>query len=274
MSLYGDKDRWRSAVWNALQLRCRPPPHNTALACCRRRRTVPCRSKWSEEAGPPPRRKHARCAEGVDLGCLRHCGDWSQIPSVCLECLFAKAFIRDGEHVCSWLVASEHGVAMVMTVMQRVSSRSFICTVYCLNSLNQRSLTFPTPETTGVGGGGVQGVQTHPQSFWYGKNPGKIWGNLCKICVNLRQIAVCALILQKWHPKINFFCFWNHVLIRYFRASEGKFKQVLVKFGQKWCLNCLYLKKCAQWNAVFFWRDSFSGKLAEIWEKILRTPKN
>jgi len=56
---------------------------------------------------------------------------------------------------------------------------------------------------------------------------------------------------------------------------------VWVKLWQKWCLKCLDLKKCAQWNAVvlFFFLEViffglFSGKFTEIWARILRTPKN
>jgi len=51
-----------------------------------------------------------------------------------------------------------------------------------------------------------------------------------------------------------------------------------VKFGQKWCLNCLDLKtmrpvKCGRFSWKSFSLDSSSGKFAEIWAKILRIPK-
>jgi len=36
--------------------------------------------------------------------------------------------------------------------------------------------------TTGVGGGGAN------EQFWFGENPGKIRGNLCKISENLHKI--------------------------------------------------------------------------------------
>jgi len=74
---------------------------------------------------------------------------------------------------------------------------------------------------------GVQGVQAHPQNFWFGENPGKITWNPGKICGNLgkmpeylRKIAVYALILQKsadlcfywrsmpWRPCTNL-CFFS-----------------------------------------------------------------
>jgi len=45
--------------------------------------------------------------------------------------------------------------------------------------------------------GGVQGVQAHPQNFWFGENPGKICGNLGKMCEYLHKLAVYALIFQK-----------------------------------------------------------------------------
>jgi len=40
----------------------------------------------------------------------------------------------------------------------------------------------------------LQGVQTHPQNFWFGENPGRICGNLGKICEKVRKIVVCALL--------------------------------------------------------------------------------
>jgi len=49
------------------------------------------------------------------------------------------------------------------------------------------------------------------------------------------------------------------------------------KFGQKWCLRCLDLKRCAKWNAIFFCRsfslEFVSDKFGEIWSKSLRTPQ-
>ena len=135
---------------------------------------------------------------------------------------------------------------------------------------------------TGVWGG-IQGGQAHPQNFWFGENPGKICGNLGKMCEHLRKIALCALILQKWHPKskCTLFLFWRSCFFSPFRASQGKFGQVWGKFRQKWCLKCFDLKKCAQhekkcsrfFGGHFLWRY-FSGKFGEIWAKILHTPKN
>jgi len=124
-------------------------------------------------------------------------------------------------------------------------------------------------------------VQLHPQKFWFGDYPDKIWGNLCKICVNLSKIAVRALILRKWHPKIFLlFIFWksciNLVIFGQLKGNLGKFWWNLDKNGAK---NASIWKQCVQWNAVvFLWRsfslDCFSGKFVEIWAKILRTTKN
>jgi len=50
----------------------------------------------------------------------------------------------------------------------------------------------PMASVSGVGGG-VKGVQAHPQKFWFGENPGKICGNLDKICESLCKNAWCAL---------------------------------------------------------------------------------
>ena len=44
----------------------------------------------------------------------------------------------------------------------------------------------------------MQGVQPHPQSFDLVKIRKKS-GNLGKMCENVRKIAACASILQKWH---------------------------------------------------------------------------
>jgi len=79
----------------------------------------------------------------------------------------------------------------------------------------------------GAGGGGASAPPKTCDSV-------KIRAKSVEIWAKCRQIAVCALILQKWHPKSK--CrpfFGGHVFI-YF----------------------------------------FSGKLGKIWAKILRTPKN
>jgi len=53
----------------------------------------------------------------------------------------------------------------------------------------------------------MQGVQPHSKSFDLVKIRGKSEEISAKYvyCVNLRKIAVHALILQKWHPKYYFF---------------------------------------------------------------------
>jgi len=40
------------------------------------------------------------------------------------------------------------------------------------------------------------GVQANPKNLCIGENPGKIHGNLVKICEDNLKIAICALILQ------------------------------------------------------------------------------
>jgi len=53
----------------------------------------------------------------------------------------------------------------------------------------------------------------------------------------------------KMAPEIKvqtFLFFGGHVFSVIFWASSGKFGQVWGKFGQKWCLKCFALKKCAQ----------------------------
>ena len=134
---------------------------------------------------------------------------------------------------------------------------------------NPKSFWGPTPKVLTFG--------DQPQKFWFGENPCQTWGNLYKICVNLRKIAAHVLSFQKFFQK-NYCFFWYHALICYFLAIEGKFSEVLLKFGRKLCLNCLDLKtmrpvRCSR----FLWRsfslDSFSDKLAEIWTKTLCTLK-
>jgi len=49
------------------------------------------------------------------------------------------------------------------------------------------------------------------------------------MCENLRKIAVCALILQKWHPKSK--CrhfFGDHVSLKFF---SGKLGEIWVSLG-------------------------------------------
>jgi len=60
------------------------------------------------------------------------------------------------------------------------------------------------------------------------------------MCENLRKIAACALILQKWHPESADVFLGIMSVFRSFRASWGKlgqkwefFSGKLGKFGQK-----------------------------------------
>ena len=58
---------------------------------------------------------------------------------------------------------------------------------------------------------------------------------------------------------------------------RAKSLKIVAKSVQKWCLKCFGLRKSAHHEmkcSRFFGVFSFSGKLGEIWTKILRTPKN
>jgi len=83
--------------------------------------------------------------------------------------------------------------------------------------------------TTGVKGGGAEGG-TAPQKIWIGENLGKIPWNPGKceeiwaknVPTNLRKIAECAFILQKWHPKWKWRVFFgDHFLSIFFRQVCG-----------------------------------------------------
>jgi len=107
-----------------------------------------------------------------------------------------------------------------------------------------------------------------------------MWGNLSKICVNLCKIAVCALILQKWHPNWKWRCFFhgkscfNLVVFGQVRRSLGKLGWNL---GKKGAWSALIWKmrqvKCCCFLEVFFFGFK-SGKFAEIWAIFLRTTQN
>jgi len=98
-----------------------------------------------------------------------------------------------------------------------------------------------------------------------------------KFVQNLRKFVHICKSSQNCCTCFDFTKFWksciNLVIFGQLKGNLGKFWWNLVfKLPQ-------FEKKCAQWNAVVFsWRsfslDSFSGKFAEIWAKILCTPKN
>jgi len=122
-------------------------------------------------------------------------------------------------------------------------------------------------KASGLWGGGA------PQNFWFDENPGKICENLGKMCENLRKIVLCALILQKWRPKSKcrrFHVFWRSCFFSSFSDKLREIWEVWGKFGQKWCLKCFDLKKCAQngMKCSHFLRsfslEFFSGKFGEI----------
>jgi len=88
---------------------------------------------------------------------------------------------------------------------------------------------------------GVQGVQAHPQKFWFGENPGKIHGNLGKISENLQYLgkngAQHDLIWKNGAQRLQ-----NHMKTSFFeghleRSSAWEmFAQKVVQkfFGQDW----------------------------------------
>ena len=102
---------------------------------------------------------------------------------------------------------------------------------------------------------GVQGVQAHPQKFWFVENPGKIRENLCKIYETVRKIlenlSNNLKMLAKMAP--NVVCFWkmgtkgmqNHTKALFDGHPEGKcswsvWKEIFTQgvarklFGQVW----------------------------------------
>ena len=85
------------------------------------------------------------------------------------------------------------------------------------------------------------GVQPHPQNFWFGENAGKICGNFGKIWETVCKITVCALILQKRHPKSRCRCFFSlidHVFVLFFSG----------KWGEIWASSTMELELCFDLN--------------------------
>jgi len=122
-------------------------------------------------------------------------------------------------------------------------------------------------------------VKAHPQKFWFDENPGNIPQNPGKICINLskmyenlRKIALCVVILQKWRRKSK--CrrsfFLEVMFLQFF------FGQVRGNLGKNGAWNALIWKNAPkmEWNAVLFLvlfsLEFFLGNLGNI----LRSPKN
>ena len=97
---------------------------------------------------------------------------------------------------------------------------------------------------------GVQGVQAHPQKFWFGENPGKIHGNLGKT-------SEIFNIWAKMAP--NMICFGKMV----HNVCRIIWRPLFLKVISKEVL----LEKCSHKK----WSRSFSGKIGEIRAKIFRT---
>ena len=95
--------------------------------------------------------------------------------------------------------------------------------------------------------GGV-GSPTSKILIWWksGQNPLKSGQNLCKFGQNMwkpSQNCLCALILQKWHPKSKcrrFLFFWEVMFLQFF------FGQVRENLGKNGAWSALIWKKCAQ----------------------------
>ena len=82
----------------------------------------------------------------------------------------------------------------------------------------------------------MQGVQAHPQKFWFGENPGKIPRTLGKICENLRKIPknLGKLLENTSKMATNVFSFEKNG--GQYGLHEKIFAQKVVQnfFGQVW----------------------------------------
>jgi len=79
-------------------------------------------------------------------------------------------------------------------------------------------------------------VQTHPQKFWFGENPGKMWGNLGKVCVNLGKKWCMCVDFTKMATKMKVKTFFwkscgNLVVFGQVRRNVGKLGWNLGKNG-------------------------------------------
>jgi len=91
-------------------------------------------------------------------------------------------------------------------------------------------------------------VQPHPQTFWFGENPGKIWGNLAKSCKSSQNRCMCVYF-TKMAPKMTMKAFfWRHVWSLLFLGKLGEIWASLGNLGTKMVVEV----PCAKWSAVFF----------------------
>ena len=104
----------------------------------------------------------------------------------------------------------------------------------------------------------MQGVQLHPQNFWFGENPGKM-------CENVRKIALCALIFTKMAPKTKAQTYFSG---SYFcQVHFGKLGEIWTKIVLEVCFD---FKKCAQHEKIcsrFFWKwvSFFGSFFGQVW---------
>ena len=134
---------------------------------------------------------------------------------------------------------------------------------------------------SGVGGGGAGGGSPSIKILMWWKSGKKLLKSgqntdLGKMCENLRKIASCALILQKWRPKSKCrrFYFLEVMFFQFFfwkvRGNLGKFEGNL---GINGAWSGLIWKNAPELeqNAVIFLSlfslEFFSGKFGEIWAK-------
>ena len=118
-------------------------------------------------------------------------------------------------------------------------------------------------------------MNAHPQNFLFGENPNKFTQNPGKICEYFRKISVCALILQKWHPKSKCRRLFLEVMLCFIQFFSGK-------FGEIWLKRVLWFEKMhPTWKEmpsfffleVIFFGVFFRASLGKFVQKSFAPPK-
>ena len=123
-----------------------------------------------------------------------------------------------------------------------------------------------------------RGCKRTTQNLWFGENPGKICGNLGKLCENVRRIAVCALKFQKWHPESK--CrrlLWRSSL---YLVILGKLGEIWASLGEIWAKMvlevCFDLKNAPNMkrNAIVFFCGSYIlwSSFVQVWGNLGKNP--